>query len=123
MAQAVQLCNTLQGIGFTADTATYIVDTQGFDTPEDCAILMDEEAVNICKVTYHPGGNNAANNGPNNGLTVCLTSSLLLRTCSFATVSRISRTFIVCTPMLLKLYSSKFRTNVTTSLPSLELFG
>ena len=67
----VALRAVLRGIGFTQDAATYIVDTQGFDTAEDFAMLSDDEATNLCKVTRRPGGLNNQNN-PNPGLSVSL---------------------------------------------------
>ena len=67
----VALRAVLRGIGFSQDAATYIVDSQGFDTAEDFAMLSDDEATNLCKVTRRPGGLNNQNN-PNPGLTVSL---------------------------------------------------
>ena len=56
MANNVQARNALRALGFSEGAATYVVDDQGFDTPEDFALLTDEEASDVCKVTRKPGG-------------------------------------------------------------------
>ena len=38
-AAGIQLRSALQGLGFSQDAATYIMNTQGYDTPEDFALL------------------------------------------------------------------------------------
>ena len=71
MAQAVALRSALRNIGFSQDASTYIVDTQGFDTAEDYAMLTDDEAMNVCKITRRPGGTDA-NGDANAGIMVSL---------------------------------------------------
>ena len=71
MANNVQLRNALQGLGFTQAGATYIIDDQGFGAPEDLALLTDDEAVNVCKVTRRPGGTLANGNAnPGNPVSI-----------------------------------------------------
>ena len=71
MAAAIQLRNALQNIGFSQDAATCIVDTQGYDTAEDFALLTDDEAANVCKITRRPGGTDD-NHDPNPGISVSM---------------------------------------------------
>lgn len=72
MSQAAALRTVLQNIGFSQEAAVYIVTEQGFDTPEDFAIVTNDEATNICKVTRRPGGVIGNNNVPNPGINVSL---------------------------------------------------
>jgi len=74
MAANVTLRTCLQNLGFTQAAATYIVETQGFDTPEDYALLTDSEAMNICKITRRPGGTTGQGNNAqaNPGIPVSL---------------------------------------------------
>ncbi len=72
MAANVQLRAALQALGFSNEASTYIVDTQAFNDIEDYALLTDDEAMNICKVTRRPGGMNAANDAVAPGIPVSL---------------------------------------------------
>ena len=71
MAEAVALRAALRNIGFHQDAATYVVDTQQFNKAKDYAMLTDEEATNICKITRRPGGLQP-NNQPNPGISVSI---------------------------------------------------
>ena len=82
-AHGVQLRQMLQNIGFVQDAATYIVDTQGFDTGEDYANMTNTDIENICKITRRPGGQNATNNGPNNGISVSMKAEKNLKMVAF----------------------------------------
>ena len=82
-ANAVMLRAMLQNIGFQQDAATYIVDTQGFDNAQDYADMTNSDIENICKITRRPGGQNAANNGPNNGISVSMKAEKNLKMVAF----------------------------------------
>ena len=81
-ALAVSLRAMLANIGFSNEASTYIVDTQGFNTPEDCAILTDEEAQNLCKITRKPGGLDQ-HGDPNPGIVVSMKAENNLKMASF----------------------------------------
>ena len=96
MAASIQLRNALQGLGFSQDAATYIVNTQGYDTPEDFALLTDDEAGNVCKITRRPGGT-VNNHEPNPGISVSMKAenNLKLMCYYFRYKQRTSRALVV----------------------------
>ena len=96
-ASAVQLRNALQGLGFTPDAATYIVDTQGYDTAADFAYLTNEQVENVCKVTRRPGGTGANGQGVNPGTPVSVKAenNLKLMCYYFRYKQRTSRTLVI----------------------------
>ena len=54
-------------IGFSAEAALVITDTQGIDNMEELEILTDGEIENICKVIRRPGGIDPISNVANPG--------------------------------------------------------
>ena len=78
MAEGIALRNALQCIGFLDEALTDIVDEQGFNSVNDFALLMDDKATNICKITHHPGGAQV-NGNPNPGLSVSLKAKNYLK--------------------------------------------
>ena len=59
-------------IGFSAESALVITDTQGIDNMEELEILTDGEIENLCKVIRRPGGIDPITNVANLGLQVSL---------------------------------------------------
>ena len=55
-------------IGFSAEAALVITDTQGIDNMEELNILTDGEIENLCKVIRRPGGIDPITNIANLGL-------------------------------------------------------
>jgi hypothetical protein len=79
MADVVAIRAALQRLRFTAASAAFITDTQGFDDINLFADLDDKEASTLCKIIRNPGGTipnpNAGDAGapatiPNRGLPV-----------------------------------------------------
>ena len=52
-------------IGFSAEAALVITDTQGIDCMEEIEIITDGEIKNLCKVIRRPGGINPITNVAN----------------------------------------------------------
>ena len=107
MAQSIALRNMLGNLGFSQPAADYIVDTQQFNDPADYAILTDEEAQNLCKITRKPGGVDQAGN-PNQGIVVSMKSENNLKMVAyyFRYRQRTSRplTINLCTPNTIQGY-------------------
>ena len=54
--EAEQMITLLQGIGFTAGAARYLVEEQDLNTLEALATITDEDVTKVCKICRKPGG-------------------------------------------------------------------
>ena len=53
---AADIRDALERIGFTAESAMFIVVTQGYNSLEELGVLTDKEVASLCKVVRRPGG-------------------------------------------------------------------
>ncbi len=82
----------LQVNGFSNQAATYIVNTQGFNDPEDYVNMTDEDVANVCKVTRRPGGlNDNDDPHPGTGVSVKAEGNLKMMCYYWRHQKRISR--------------------------------
>ena len=80
---AVALRSAYGRIGFSAEAALVITDTQGIDNMEELEILTDGEIENLCKVIRRPGGIDPITNVANLGLQVSLRAKNNLKLARF----------------------------------------